>query len=171
MLNGERAIVYATPLSTTSVPQNVTVEPLDRSMKITWQAPEVDNGANVLKYKVYVNGVLDVELDGQRRFAIFLWKDIAQEKANLKVIGGGWGATKSLCEAGIAVTLMHAVYPTGKTPCLTPTGKPFEAGHNSSKHAVIVILSLDLMLPHYHIDISWTEKESYSIGINNFISL
>jgi hypothetical protein len=130
---------------------------------------------NVLKYKVYVNGVLDVELDGQRRFAISLRKDIAQEKANLKVIGGGWGATKSLCEAGIAVTLMHAVYNIQlgkhKTPCLTPTGKPFEAGHNSSKHAVIVILSLDLMLPHYHIDISWTEKESYSIGINNFISL
>ena len=49
--------------NTTAVPQNVAVEPLDRSMKISWQAPEIDNGANVLKYKVYIINALDVELD------------------------------------------------------------------------------------------------------------
>ena len=62
-LNGEKAIVHATPLAITTVPQNVAIEPLDRSMKITWQAPEIDNGASVLQYRVYVNDVLDVELD------------------------------------------------------------------------------------------------------------
>ena len=63
MLNGERATVFATSLSVSTVPQNVDFEQLDRSMKISWDAPEIDNGSSVLKYRVYVNDVLDVELD------------------------------------------------------------------------------------------------------------
>lgn len=53
-------------------------------------------------------------------------------KSNVVVIGGGWGglgAAKALCEAGCAVTLVDAVDdPTGSTPTLTKSGKPFEAG-------------------------------------------
>ena len=49
------------------------------------------------------------------------------------VIGAGWGglgAAKALCEAGAEVTLLDALPdPSGATPYLTPTGKPFEAGH------------------------------------------
>ena len=42
---------------------------------------------------------------------------------------GGWGAAKALVENGCRVTLLDALPdPTGKTPYLTPTGKPFEAG-------------------------------------------
>merc|ERR1719310_1486375 len=42
---------------------------------------------------------------------------------------GGWGAAKALVENGCRVTLLDAVDdPTGQTPYLTPTGKPFEAG-------------------------------------------
>lgn len=32
-------------------------------MKISWQAPEISNGSDVLKYRIYVNEALDVELD------------------------------------------------------------------------------------------------------------
>merc|ERR1719478_1873724 len=42
---------------------------------------------------------------------------------------GGWGAAKALVENGCKVTLLDALPdPTGATPYLTPTGKPFEAG-------------------------------------------
>mmetsp|Transcript_21291 Transcript_21291/g.34131 ORF Transcript_21291/g.34131 Transcript_21291/m.34131 type:complete len:563 (+) Transcript_21291:108-1796(+) len=50
---------------------------------------------------------------------------------HVAVVGGGWGglgAAKSLLENGCKVTLIDGIDPTGKTPYLTPTGKPFEAG-------------------------------------------
>lgn len=56
----------------------------------------------------------------------------APRKPHVAVVGagwGGWGATKALCEAGCTVTLLDGLPdPTGQTPFLTPTGKPFEAG-------------------------------------------
>lgn len=52
--------------------------------------------------------------------------------SNVVVIGagwGGWGAAKSLAEAGVNVTLIDALDdPTGKTPDRTASGKPFEPG-------------------------------------------
>lgn len=62
---------------------------------------------------------------------------LAQSAMTLKVprvavVGGGWGgwgAAKALVEAGCEVVLLDALPdPTGATPYLTPTGKPFEAG-------------------------------------------
>ena len=54
------------------------------------------------------------------------------EPPHVAVIGagwGGWGAAKALVENGCRVTLLDALPdPTGKTPYLTPSGKPFEAG-------------------------------------------
>ena len=48
------------------------------------------------------------------------------------VIGAGWagwGAAKALCEAGVRVTLLDGMAdPTGTTPLITASGKPFEAG-------------------------------------------
>ena len=42
---------------------------------------------------------------------------------------GGWGAAKTCLANGCRVTLLDALPdPTGYTPYLTPTGKPFEAG-------------------------------------------
>ena len=42
---------------------------------------------------------------------------------------GGWGAAKALCEAGVRVSLVDGLAdPTGQTPDLTASGKPFEAG-------------------------------------------
>jgi len=44
---------------------------------------------------------------------------------------GGWGAAKALCESGVnaEVTIIDALPdPTGKTPYLSRTGKPVEAG-------------------------------------------
>ena len=55
-----------------------------------------------------------------------------KKQSHVVVIGGGWagwGAAKSLCEAGVAVTLIDGmVDPTGRTPIKTKSGKPFEAG-------------------------------------------
>ena len=50
----------------------------------------------------------------------------------MAVVGAGWGgfgAAKALCEAGCEVTLLDGIPdPTGATPSLTPSGKPFEYG-------------------------------------------
>ena len=52
--------------------------------------------------------------------------------SHVVVIGAGWagwGAAKSLCQAGVRVTLIDGMNdPTGSTPVTTPSGKPFEAG-------------------------------------------
>ena len=52
--------------------------------------------------------------------------------SHVVVIGAGWagwGAAKSLCQAGVRVTLIDGVNdPTGSTPITTPSGKPFEPG-------------------------------------------
>ena len=54
------------------------------------------------------------------------------EKPKVAIIGAGWGgfgAAKALCEAGCDVTLLDGIPdPTGATPSVTPTGKPFEYG-------------------------------------------
>ena len=57
---------------------------------------------------------------------------MADKVPHVAVVGagwGGWGAAKALIENGCKVTLLDALPdPTGATPYLTPTGKPFEAG-------------------------------------------
>ena len=56
------------------------------------------------------------------------------KKKNYVVIGGGWGgwgAAKALCESSVdcTVTLIDSLPdPTGRTPYLSSTGKPVEAG-------------------------------------------
>ena len=54
------------------------------------------------------------------------------DASHVVVIGGGWagwGAAKTLCEAGVRVTLVDGMPdPTGRTPMRTASGKPFEAG-------------------------------------------
>ena len=51
---------------------------------------------------------------------------------HVAVVGAGWGgwaASQALIENGCRVTLIDSLPdPTGATPYLTPTGKPFEAG-------------------------------------------
>jgi protoporphyrinogen oxidase len=55
-------------------------------------------------------------------------------KKKFAIVGGGWGgwgAAKALCQSqeDIEVTLLDALPdPTGKTPYLSKTGKPVEAG-------------------------------------------
>lgn len=57
---------------------------------------------------------------------------VTHVKPKVAVVGAGWGgfgAAKALCEAGCEVTLLDGIPdPTGATPSLTPTGKPFEYG-------------------------------------------
>ena len=63
-------------------------------------------------------------------------KELSQpdEKKKYVVIGagwGGWGAAKALCQSGVdaEVTILDALPdPTGKTPYLSASGKPVEAG-------------------------------------------
>ena len=56
------------------------------------------------------------------------------KKKKFVIVGagwGGWGAAKALCESGVNadVTILDALPdPTGKTPYLSPSGKPVEAG-------------------------------------------
>ncbi len=56
----------------------------------------------------------------------------ARRQSHVVILGGGWsgwGAAKSLCEAGVGVTLIDGnVDPTGSQPITTNSGKPFEAG-------------------------------------------
>lgn len=56
----------------------------------------------------------------------------AGEPPHVAVVGAGWGgwaAAQTLLENGCRVTLLDSLPdPTGQTPYLTPTGKPFEAG-------------------------------------------
>jgi uncharacterized protein with NAD-binding domain and iron-sulfur cluster len=55
-----------------------------------------------------------------------------REQSHVVVIGAGWagwGAAKSLCEAGVDVTLIDGrLDPTGSQPITTKSGKPFEPG-------------------------------------------
>ena len=56
----------------------------------------------------------------------------ATAASKVVVVGAGWGglgAAKTLCEAGCQVTLVDAQNdPTGATPTVTASGKPFEPG-------------------------------------------
>ena len=53
-LTSDAQIVYSTPLSTTTSPQNVSVVDQDGSFKVSWESPESDNGAVVTSYKLHV---------------------------------------------------------------------------------------------------------------------
>ena len=70
--------------------------------------------------------------NAHRRRALRVRAASAKDKDDVIVIGAGWGglaAAKCLCEAGCSVTLIDAIDdPTGATPMLTKTGKPFEPG-------------------------------------------
>lgn len=67
-----------------------------------------------------------------RKFTVAAASHSGEVAPHVAVVGAGWGgwaAAKVLCEAGARVTLLDALPdPTGATPYLTPTGKPFEAG-------------------------------------------
>ena len=58
----------------------------------------------------------------------------ASRPPRVAVVGAGWaglGAAKALCEQmpGVQVTLLDGLPdPTGRTPVVTASGKPFEAG-------------------------------------------
>lgn len=53
-LVSDAQIIYSTPLSTTTSPQNVSVVDQDGSFKVSWESPESDNGAIVTSYKLHV---------------------------------------------------------------------------------------------------------------------
>jgi hypothetical protein len=57
---------------------------------------------------------------------------MAAKVPHVAVVGAGWGgwaAAQTLLDNGCKVTLLDSLPdPTGETPYLTPTGKPFEAG-------------------------------------------
>ena len=53
-LTSEAQIIYSKPLSTATSPQNVLVLDQDGSFKVSWEAPESDNGAVVSSYKLHV---------------------------------------------------------------------------------------------------------------------
>jgi hypothetical protein len=53
-LLSEAQILYSTPLSTATSPQNIQVIDQDGSFKVSWESPESDNGASVTSYKLHV---------------------------------------------------------------------------------------------------------------------
>ncbi len=81
-----------------------------------------------------------------------------RRKSHVVVIGGGWagwGAAKSLCEAGVGVTLIDAMDdPTGSQPVTTKSGKPFEAGTRGfwKDYPNINALTKELDLDHIFTD-------------------
>ena len=46
--------IDGTPVSTSTVPQNVSVVEQDKSLKISWEEPLTDNGAIVTSYKLHI---------------------------------------------------------------------------------------------------------------------
>ena len=46
--------IEAIPISTSTVPQNVSVEPLDKALEISWDEPLTDNGSIVTSYKLHI---------------------------------------------------------------------------------------------------------------------
>ena len=53
-LYSEAQILYAKPLSVSTMPQNVAVVDQDGSFKVSWVEPETDNGAIVSSYKLHI---------------------------------------------------------------------------------------------------------------------
>jgi hypothetical protein len=47
--------IDGTPVSTSTVPQNVSVVEQDKSLMIYWDPPETDNGSIVTSYKLYIS--------------------------------------------------------------------------------------------------------------------
>ena len=91
-------------------------------------------------------------------------------KKKFAVVGGGWGgwgAAKALCqsEEDIEVTLLDALPdPTGKTPFLSKTGKPVEAGTRGfwKDYPNINALCAELELDENDIFTSFTNSSFYS---------
>ena len=46
--------IEAMPLSITTVPQNVSVDPLDKALKISWEEPLSNNGSVITSYKLHI---------------------------------------------------------------------------------------------------------------------
>jgi uncharacterized protein with NAD-binding domain and iron-sulfur cluster len=93
------------------------------SAALEWARAQVEEMEEELKRKVDASAdaaaAAAARSDGKKKFV---------------VIGagwGGWGAAKALCQSGAAssVTILDAIPdPTGRTPSLSATGKPVEAG-------------------------------------------
>ena len=79
---------------------------------------------------------------------------------------GGWGAAKALVENGCRVTLLDALPdPTGRTPYLTPSGKPFEAGTRGFWYDypnINSLVSKDLGLRDEEVFTEFTNSSFYS---------
>lgn len=90
------------------------------------------------------------------------------EPPHVAIVGagwGGWGAAKAAIENGCRVTLLDALPdPTGATPYLTPTGKPFEAGTRGfwKDYPNIVDLVGELKLREEDIFTPFTNSSFYS---------
>jgi uncharacterized protein with NAD-binding domain and iron-sulfur cluster len=130
-----------TTTTSTTLSMN-SIEPVDGTPN---DSPEInDSGVDSL-----TDGILSAAADVAKDLAITALDatekglesidDARQEshkhdKKKYLVIGGGWGgwgAAKALCESGLdaEIILLDALPdPTGKTPYLSKTGKPVEAG-------------------------------------------
>jgi len=78
---------------------------------------------------------------------------------------GGWGAAKALSENGCNVTLMDSLPdPTGATPFLTPTGKPFDVGQRGfwKDYPNINKMLADIGVDENEVFTECTESQFYS---------
>lgn len=89
-----------------------------------WARAQLEEMEEELKLKMAASEALDIALKSQ----------VATMKKKFVVVGAGWsgwGAAKALCQTGCnySVTILDALPdPTGRTPYLSKTGKPVEAG-------------------------------------------
>lgn len=97
-------------------------------------------------------------------------KKKASSRKKIAVVGGGWagwGVAKAICEAreNVEVTLLDALPdPTGRTPFLSPTGKPVEAGTRGfwKDYPNINQLCADLGLKESDVFTHFTNSSFYS---------
>jgi uncharacterized protein with NAD-binding domain and iron-sulfur cluster len=101
---------------------------LARAMVLTIMSPSIAEGSMMGAQAL----LLFALLIGTKEVSSFSAAAPPATRPHVVVIGGGWGgygAAKGLVENDCRVTLLDVQKdPTGNTPMLTPTGKPFEPG-------------------------------------------
>jgi uncharacterized protein with NAD-binding domain and iron-sulfur cluster len=162
------AVVFAL-LSAVSVQSFMPLDKRLRSSRQTsvWMSSSSENVINVTSAKSDDEPSKSAALDWARQ----QMKEYSlSERKKFVIVGagwGGWGAAKALCEGGVdaEIIMIDALPdPTGRTPYLSSTGKPVEAGTRGfwKDYPNINALCKELGLNENEIFTDYTNSSFYS---------